>query len=102
MTEAINIVETLENVVIVFSVVFAFTLGLMMLRLKFSNKFQIRDHVESNFSFDLDFKVIDKMRRTYAISYNSSFIPWVNRISFVLMIIFFCLYFTLMVVKAIA
>jgi hypothetical protein len=97
----ISIIRFFEIMVMTFSTIFALTLGFMMIRLKWSNRFNIRDHVESNWSFDLDFAVIGKMRQCYVESYKDKITPLLNKLSFALMLICFVIYFALMVAKAI-
>lgn len=82
-----SLARLLEVTAIVLSTVFAFTLGIMMIRLKISDRFHIKDHVESNVSFDLDLSVIVKMRHCYVETYKDKIIPGLNRTSFILMLI---------------
>ena len=96
-----SLIRFFEIMVMTLSTVFAITLGFMMIRLKLSNRFDIRNHVESNWSFDLDFAVIAKMRQCYAESYRDKATPLLNKLSFVLMLTCFVIYFALMVAKAI-
>lgn len=95
------ITRVFEIMVMALSTIFALTLGFMMIRLKLSNRFDIRNHVESSWSFDLDFAVITKMRQCYVESYKDKIIPLLNKLSFAFMLICFCIYFILMIARAI-
>lgn len=93
-------IRVFEVMVMVLSTIFAITLGFMLIRLKLSNRFNVRDHVESNWSFDLDIAVIGKMRQCYAESYKDKITPFLNKTSFMLMFVSYGIYFILMIAKA--
>lgn len=76
----------LEKATMYTGVTFALSLFYMLARMKVKKQFNIRDHVASSLSFDLDFKVLKIIRNTYA-KYYGNFLPVLNLYSFIISIV---------------
>ena len=79
-------IDMVEKATLYSSVLFCLSLFFMLVRMKMAKVFDLKDHVPSTFSFDLDLKIFTYIKAAYGNHYKSMILPFVNLWSFVAMV----------------